>query len=46
MTGSEGAISLPSSNYAAILGYNDVSVTPGKRTGVYYRSSRHRFADI
>lgn len=46
VTGSAGAVSLPSSNYAAILGYNDVSATPGKGTGVYYRNSRHRFADI
>jgi prepilin-type N-terminal cleavage/methylation domain-containing protein len=46
VSGSAGTLTLPSSNYAAILGYNNVTMTPGKGTGVYYRNSRHRFADI
>ena len=46
VSGAAGSMSLPSSNYAAILGYNNVTASPGKGTGVYYRNSRHRFADI
>ncbi len=37
---------LPSSNYAAILGWNNVSTEAGQGNGVFYRNSEIRFKDI
>ena len=39
-------VTLPSSNYAAILGWNNVSTEAGQGNGVFYRNSEIRFKDI
>lgn len=40
------SVTLPSSNYAAILGWNNVSTEAGQGNGVFYRNSEIRFKDI
>ena len=39
-------ISLPSSNYAAILGWNNVTTEAGQGNGVFFRNSEIRFKHI
>lgn len=46
VTSSAGTISLPSSNYAAILGWNNVSTEAGQGNGVYFRNSAIRLHEI
>ena len=44
--GSGATLTLPSSNYVGIVGYNNVTAMPGQGSGVFYRNSRVRFRDI
>lgn len=39
-------VTLPSSNYAAILGWNNVTTEAGQGNGVFYRNSETRFQQI
>jgi prepilin-type N-terminal cleavage/methylation domain-containing protein len=41
-----GSVTLPSSNYAAILGWNNVSTEAGQGNGVFFRNSEIRFKHI
>lgn len=39
-------IELPSSNYPGVLGYGNLSMSPGNASGVFYRNSSVRMRDI
>jgi prepilin-type N-terminal cleavage/methylation domain-containing protein len=41
-----GSVTLPSSNYAAILGWNNVTTEAGQGNGVFFRNSEIRFKHI
>jgi len=39
-------IELPTSNYPAVLGYGNMTMSPGQATGAFYRNSSVRMRDI
>ena len=45
-TSGVGNVTLPSSNYAAILGWNNVTTEVGQGNGVFFRNSEIRFKHI
>ena len=46
VTSGVGNVTLPSSNYAAILGWNNVTTEAGQGNGVFFRNSAIRFKHI
>lgn len=46
VTANGTAIQLPASNYPGVLGYGNLSVSPGSASGVFFRNSSVRIRDI